>query len=761
MNVKQKILPLFCTAVIIVAAIWPYAGMTSLVFAAEANLDESELEETKPVQDESAETKLVQTEPLETESVQSMPSKTEPVQSEPAQTEPLQSKPVETEPVQSEPAQTLPPQSEPSETEPVQSKPAQTLPPQSNPSEMEPVQSEPAQTEPLQSSPVETEPVQSEPAQTEPPQSSPVETKPVQSEPTQTEPTQSKPSETEPVQSEPAQTEPLQSKPSETEPVQSKPAQTESLQSKPSETEPVQSEPAQTEPLQTKPTKAEDVQTHPAPNHNSIDASYFWDESWYINDFRFTKVEKEYALAEASNGETFVYEAPEEGAKKVGTIPYFGLAFVLETVGEWSYVESGDVRGFVQSEDLTDRSYAKDLASRIGETSFQTGKMLCSKADNEAFTYTYTTTQEVLADKNYAIVLSSGSVYEFQNVFSRTIGQVQSGDLVYLLAEGEDGWLYIESGDVRGFIAKSQLLCGKNAKALVGDIGEADAKLAYECIPPEENKSLYYTLKSVRPASNTIGEQIAEYAASFAGKLAYVWGGTSLTSGADCSGFTQSVYAAFGIRIPRLAQEQGGCGNTIERLSDAKPGDIVYWADGPHVGIYLGNGKVAQCSGKRQNTASNPGKGVTICDATYRPITSIRRYIIQTGVGKNRKDTTNYTQAEMETIWAIVAQEDNGSYEGALAVISSAMNRAESSRWSSLGENALSQLCAPGQYCYSNDRYWIPRLNGNVPDYVKQAVNDCLKKGIRNHSFTSFRSQKGSQTGPNAMQIGGNWFFGN
>ena len=117
--------------------------------------------------------------------------------------------------------------------------------------------------------------------------------------------------------------------------------------------------------------------------------------------------------------------------------------------------------------------------------------------------------------------------------------------------------------------------------------------------------------------------------------------------------------------------------------------------------------------------------------------------------------------ADLQLIWAIVAQEDNGSYEGALAVISSAMNRTESPTWSYLGNTAMKQLCAPGQYCYSNDHYWEARLGGNVPEYVKQAVNDCLKKGIRNHSFTSFRSTKGKTTGPNAVQIGGNWFFGN
>ena len=114
----------------------------------------------------------------------------------------------------------------------------------------------------------------------------------------------------------------------------------------------------------------------------------------------------------------------------------------------------------------------------------------------------------------------------------------------------------------------------------------------------------------------------------------------------------------------------------------------------------------------------------------------------------------------MELIWAIVAQEDNGSYQGALAVITSAMNRTESSRWGYAGGNALMQLTAPGQYCYSMDDYWRARLGGNVPGYVKQAVDDCLRHGIRNHTCTSFRSSKGKTTGANAVQIGGNWFFG-
>ena len=87
------------------------------------------------------------------------------------------------------------------------------------------------------------------------------------------------------------------------------------------------------------------------------------------------------------------------------------------------------------------------------------------------------------------------------------------------------------------------------------------------------------------------------------------------------------------------------------------------------------------------------------------------------------------------------------------------MNRTESESWCSAGGNALSQLTANGQYCYSIDQYWKARLGGNVPGYVKQAVYDCLKKGIRNHTYTSFRSTRGAATGSNAVQIGGNWYF--
>ena len=501
------------------------------------------------------------------------------------------------------------------------------------------------------------------------------------------------------------------------------------------------------------------------------DGSYYyngsyWDPSWYFRrDFRFSQVKKQYAIAQGERSNR-IYEQPDQKSAIVGEIPFFGLVCVLKSIGDWSYVESGDVRGFIPSSKLESGSDTTEMVDLIGEKGFETATSDIEIADNRAFTYTQTTTKDVLADKDSALVLTKAKVLEYPKENARAVGEVQSGSLVYILAEPQDekDWYFVESGDVRGFIRRSDLFSGGSVASILQDSGNEN--LATELINPEDNRSLYFSLSSVKPAASSMGEEIAEYATTFVGKIPYVWGGTSLSYGADCSGFVQSIFSSFGINLPRIAQDQGANGEIVPDVSDAQPGDVVYWGSNPHVGIYLGDGKVVHCSGHSYNTAENPGTGPMISNVDFMPITSIRRYIIlqdeNEGIAETgfRTDGTEYSQKQMELIWAIVAQEDNGSYQGALAVISSAMNRTESRNWSYEGGNALSQLTAPGQYCYSMDNYWKARLNGNVPDYVKQAVDDCLRHGIRNHEHTSFRSRRGKVTGASAVQIGGNWFFG-
>lgn len=114
----------------------------------------------------------------------------------------------------------------------------------------------------------------------------------------------------------------------------------------------------------------------------------------------------------------------------------------------------------------------------------------------------------------------------------------------------------------------------------------------------------------------------------------------------------------------------------------------------------------------------------------------------------------SYSDEEFDLLCAITAQECSRSYEGALAVITTACNRAESTKWAKNGSDPLSQYKAPNQFCYTIDSYWKKYLNGNYSDTVAQAVRDALN-GKRNHSYLSFRSA-GYASGE---YIGGNVYF--
>ena len=129
----------------------------------------------------------------------------------------------------------------------------------------------------------------------------------------------------------------------------------------------------------------------------------------------------------------------------------------------------------------------------------------------------------------------------------------------------------------------------------------------------------YITIANGATASATTmskGQRVVNYAKRFLGNP-YRWGGTSLTSGADCSGFVQSVYANFGVSLPRTSYEQQNAGYEVS-YADAQPGDLICY--GGHVAIYMGNGQIVH--------ASNARDGIKVSDnAAYRTITSVRRLV--------------------------------------------------------------------------------------------------------------------------------------
>ena len=113
--------------------------------------------------------------------------------------------------------------------------------------------------------------------------------------------------------------------------------------------------------------------------------------------------------------------------------------------------------------------------------------------------------------------------------------------------------------------------------------------------------------------NSSIGQAIVSYACQFIGNP-YVWGGTSLTNGADCSGFTQAVFAHFGYSLPRTSGEQRSAGYAVS-YSEAQPGDLICYEG--HVAIYMGGGSIVH--------AANESIGITTGSATYRSILSVRR----------------------------------------------------------------------------------------------------------------------------------------
>ena len=115
--------------------------------------------------------------------------------------------------------------------------------------------------------------------------------------------------------------------------------------------------------------------------------------------------------------------------------------------------------------------------------------------------------------------------------------------------------------------------------------------------------------------TSDLGQQIANFACQFVGNP-YVWGGTSLTNGADCSGFVQSVFAHFGISLPRTTWDMENVGTAVS-YDQAVAGDIILY-DG-HVGIYMGNGQIVN--------AINSAKGIGILPATYTNIVTVRRLV--------------------------------------------------------------------------------------------------------------------------------------
>lgn len=331
--------------------------------------------------------------------------------------------------------------------------------------------------------------------------------------------------------------------------------------------------------------------------------------------FRFMRVKKEYALSRRRN--LSIYEKMDEEAVVVGNLKKKGILYILsEEEDGWLYVESGKVRGFVKEKDLITGKSAEKYIKKKGEQRLDTAEELIEPIDNQALTYKKVTAYETVAKKKYAIALQDLEILDWileeekeeeqdpSIIFTENetekpsvVGNLEKGGVCYVLADSSEDWVYVESGDVRGFADASLLLRGHEAKVYIDREGEENLKEAEEKLSPEENKACYYTLTSVKEASvsGLIRSAMISFAEQFIGNP-YVWGGTSLTNGADCSGFVQSIYREFGYSLPRVAQDQAYVGTRIP-VSEAAPGDLIFYERNGeiyHVVMSLGNGQTIE-----------------------------------------------------------------------------------------------------------------------------------------------------------------------
>ena len=189
-------------------------------------------------------------------------------------------------------------------------------------------------------------------------------------------------------------------------------------------------------------------------------------------------------------------------------------------------------------------------------------------------------------------------------------------------------WTEIQSGSVTGYVYSEYITIGKNAEQKAQEIVQnsesqnveeafqyAESREEEEARLQKEAEEAAAKAREEAEAKAGTGQAIVDYACQFIGNP-YVWGGTSLTEGADCSGFVQAVFAHFGISLPRTTWDMENVGTPVS-YEEAIPGDIILY-DG-HVGIYMGDGQIVN--------AINSAKGLGILPATYTNIVTIRRII--------------------------------------------------------------------------------------------------------------------------------------
>jgi cell wall-associated NlpC family hydrolase len=309
---------------------------------------------------------------------------------------------------------------------------------------------------------------------------------------------------------------------------------------------------------------------------------------------------KDISFAQVTNYVNIRSKASED-SEILGKLYNNAAATILENKGDWSKVKSGSVTGYIKSEFLIVGAKAQEQAKEVGK---------------KVATVTTTTLK----------------VREKASTEATVLTLVPIGD-EFIVSKELDGWVKITyEGDKKGYISSEFVEIKTEFEQAVSieeereRLEEEQAALETQSQNSSSNSNSSSSNNSIKPSTNnssnhsSIRSRIADFAVKYVGNP-YVWGGTSLTNGADCSGFTQSVFRNFGISIPRTSRAQA-IGGKIVSISNMQPGDLIFYKRGGtinHVSIYIGNGKVVH--------ASSPSTGIRISSYNYRQPSRVVSYI--------------------------------------------------------------------------------------------------------------------------------------
>ncbi len=279
-----------------------------------------------------------------------------------------------------------------------------------------------------------------------------------------------------------------------------------------------------------------------------------------------------------------VRSTPSERGAVIGKIYDKAVGTICSQENGWYEIQSGNVIGYVKDDFCVTGKDAKLLAAEYGTRMV---KVLCDGLVVRG---------EASAD---AVVL----------------GMVAMGDEL-LVTEEVDGWVCVDIEEGYGWVADE--FVNVYTDYIRAESKEEEQK-RLEKEQADRDKARIAAAKSVistveETDENAMGIAVAEYAVQFIGNP-YVWGGTSLTEGADCSGFVMKVYENFGVELPHSSASDRTQGYAVSGLENAQPGDLICYSG--HVALYIGDGQIVH--------AANEESGIKVSKADYRQILAIRR----------------------------------------------------------------------------------------------------------------------------------------